>query len=214
MQNFKSQIVESGKRMLSEGLTVATWGNISIVDRENGLVYLTPSGMPYASLTTSDIPVLTLDGKVVEGTRKPTIEKDLHLGIYNNYDYAGAVVHTHPKWSMIFATIGKDIPLICDEAAQILSGEVKCAHYALPGSKELANECIKALKNANACLLQSHGTVCVGRNIDDAFSVATVLEYTAELYYKILSMGEKPHELKKEDIEYMYEFVHTKYGQK
>lgn len=214
MANYKELIVQSGIRMLNLGLTVGTWGNISVYDKDSGLVYLTPSGMPYNTLTEEDIPVLNIDGSVKDAKRKPTIEKDLHLGIYRHYDYARAVVHTHPRFSMIFATIGKDIPLICDEAAQILSGSVKCASYALPGSKELAKNCIDALKNSNACLLQSHGAVCVGKDINDAFSVATVLEYTAELYYRVLSMGEKPLELKEENIKFMYEFVHTKYGQK
>lgn len=214
MSDYRSEIVIAGKRMLSENLTVGTWGNISIRDNETNLVYLTPSGMPYNTLTSNDVPVVDLRGNVVKGDKKPTIEKDLHLGIYNTHKDINAIVHTHPRWSMIFATIGKDIPLICDEAAQILSGNVKCAPYALPGSKELADNCVNALKHSNACLLSSHGSVCIGKDINDAFAIATVLEYTAELYYKILSIREKPLELKEENIKYMYEFVHTKYGQK
>lgn len=212
--DYRQQIIDAGKLMLGSGLTVGTWGNISCIDRENNLVYLTPSGMPYNTLELDDIPVLSLDGKVVKGERKPTIEVDLHLSVYREFKDVNAVVHTHPKWSMIFACIRKDIPLICDEAAQILSGEVKCTDYALPGTKELADKCRDALKNSNACLLASHGSVCVGPSLKDCFSVATVLEYTAELYYHILSMGEKPKKLKDEDIKYMFEFVHTKYGQK
>lgn len=214
MKDYRGDIVDAGKKMLSSGLTVGTWGNISICDRENNRVYLTPSGMPYNSLVVDDIPVLTINGDVIDAKRKPTIEKDLHLGVYQNFKTAGAVIHTHPKWSMIFSCIHKEIPLVCDEAAQILSGSVKCAEYALPGSAELAKNCIKALKHSNACLLASHGAVCVGTSLSDAFNVATVLEYTAELYYKVLSIGEKPFEISKKDIEFMYEFVHTKYGQR
>ena len=115
--NYKKAIVDGGKYMLSSGLTVGTWGNISVCDRESGLVYLTPSGMSYNTLEEKDIPVLKLDGTPVDAFRKPTIEKDMHLGIYNAYPQIGAVVHTHPKWSMIFACVRKTIPLICDEAA-------------------------------------------------------------------------------------------------
>lgn len=212
--NYKKAIIESGKYMLSSGLTVGTWGNISVCDRENGLVYLTPSGMPYNTLDEKDVPVLKLDGSSVDTFRKPTIEKDLHLGIYNSFPSCDAVVHTHPKWSMIFACVRKAIPLICDEAAQFIKGNVECTEYALPGSKELAKNCIEKLKTSNACLIASHGAVCVGANLKEAFDIATVLEYTAELYYKILSMGMNPAELSKDDIKFMYEFVHTKYGQK
>lgn len=212
--NYKKAIVESGRYMLSSGLTVGTWGNISTFDEKSGCVYLTPSGMPYNMLTEDDIPVLKLDETVIDGQRKPTIEKDLHLGVYREFPTVRAVVHTHPKWSMIFACVNKPIPLICDEAAQFLSGRVECAEYALPGSKELARNCIEKLKLSNACLLASHGAVCVGSSLKEAFDIANVLEYTAELYYKILSMGLTPRELKEEDIKFMYDFVHTKYGQK
>lgn len=213
-KRIKEEIVRAGVRMLESGLTVGTWGNISICDRDNNRVYLTPSGMPYNTLTIDDIPVVDMSGNVVEGNRKPTIEKDLHLAIYRAYKDVNAVLHTHPLWSMIFATIGKSIPLICDEAAQFLKGEVRCTKYALPGSKEIADECVKALKGSNACLLSSHGSVITASNLSEAFSIATVLEYTAELYYKVLSMGEKPQTISEENIKYMYEFVHTKYGQK
>lgn len=212
--NYKKAIVDGGKYMLSSGLTVGTWGNISVCDRESGLVYLTPSGMPYNTLEEKDIPVLKLDGTPVDAFRKPTIEKDMHLGIYNAYPQIGAVVHTHPKWSMIFACVRKTIPLICDEAAQFIKGDIECTEYALPGSKELAVNCIEKLKSSNACLIASHGSVCLGGNLKEAFDVATVLEYTAELYYKILSMGMNPALLSKDDISFMYDFVHTKYGQK
>lgn len=213
-RDFRKDIVDAGKKMLGCGLTVGTWGNISVYDRESGKVYLTPSGMPYNTLLSEDVPVLDIDGNVIEGKRKPTIEKDLHLGIYREYKNVNAVLHTHPKWSMIFACIGKDIPLICDEAAQFLTGPVKCTHYALPGSKEIADECVKALSFSNACLLSSHGSVIVGKDLDETFKIATVLEYTAEIYYRILSLGGKPQEISEDNIKFMYEFVHTKYGQK
>lgn len=212
--DIKQSIVDAGIKMLHSGLTVGTWGNISVYDRNENKVYLTPSGMPYDTLTKSDIPVVDINGGIIEGNRKPTIEKDMHLGIYKAYSDVNAVLHTHPKWSMIFACVGKSIPLCCDEAAQFLKGEVKCTSYALPGSKEIADECVKALSSSNACLLASHGSVITAPSLDDAFKIATVLEYTAEVYYRVLSMGEKPLEISKENIEYMYEFVHTKYGQK
>ena len=78
----------------------------------------------------------------------------------------------------------------------------------------MAVNCIEKLKSSNACLIASHGSVCLGGNLKEAFDVATVLEYTAELYYKILSMGMNPALLSKDDISFMYDFVHTKYGQK
>ncbi|MFA9464156.1 MAG: class II aldolase/adducin family protein [Velocimicrobium sp.] len=212
--NYRKLIVENGLRMLESGLTVATWGNISCRDSKTGLVYMTPSAMDYKTITEEDVVVCSLDGTIVEGIRKPTIEKDLHLSIYRARGEVNAVVHTHPIYSMIYSCQGKDIPLIIDEAAQALGDVCKSTNYALPGSPELAKECVKALGNeANSCLLHSHGAVCIGDNMDGAFKVATVLEATAQIYYMIESTSGKAVVISNENVMAMKDFVKNYYGQ-
>lgn len=127
--DFKKCIVESGKKLENSGLTVETWGNISIRDPETGLVYLTPSAMKYSTIVEDDVVVCRLDGTIVEGHRKPTIETGLHLAVYRNREEVNAVIHTHPMYSMVYATQGKDIPLIIDEAAQAMGDTCKCTQY-------------------------------------------------------------------------------------
>lgn len=213
-KNYKELIIESGKKMFNGGFTIETWGNISVKDEETGLVYMTPSGMDYLDCNEDDVIVCKLDGEIVEGTRKPTIEKELHLSVYRNRPEVKAVVHTHPIYSTVFSCIGEDIPLLIDEAAQALGAPVKTAKYALPGSEELAKECVKALgKEANACLLRSHGAVCVGDTMEAAFKVANVLEVTAEIYRLIRSTGKEFIPISNENIEAMKEFAKYKYGQ-
>ena len=102
--NYKKLIVDSGKKMVGSGLTVETWGNISAMDRSTGLVYLTPSGMDYSTITESDVVVCDIDGNIKDGFRKPTIEKDLHLAVYRKRNEVNAIIHTHPIYSMVFAT--------------------------------------------------------------------------------------------------------------
>lgn len=212
--DYKKLIIESGKKMYNEGFTIETWGNISARDPETDLIYLTPSGMDYLICTPDDVVVCNIKGEIVEGIRKPTIEKELHLSIYRNRPEVNAVVHTHPIYSTVFSCMGEDIPLLIDEAAQTLGNTVKTSKYALPGTVELADECIKALgKEANACLLQSHGAVCVGENMEGAFKVAKVLEVTAEIYQLIRATGGKPIPLSHDNIEAMKEFVKFRYGQ-
>ncbi len=213
--NYKKLIVESGLRMLNSGYTVETWGNISFRDKETNLVYLTPSGMDYTIVTQDDIVVCDLDGNVVEGTKKPTIETGLHLAIYKARPEVNAVVHTHPMYSMVFSCCGEDIPLVIDEAAQTLGGTVKTAEYALPGSPELAQNCVDALgTQSNACLLKSHGAVCVGEDMDSAFKVSKVLEVTAEIYQMIRAIGKTPYKISDENIAAMQDFVKNVYGQR
>lgn len=213
--NYKKLIIDSGIRMLQGGFTVETWGNISARDPQTGLVYITPSGMDYETCKEDDVIVYNLNGEVVEGHRKSTIETKLHLDIYRNRPEINAVVHTHPIYSLVFACLKKDIPLIIDEAAQCLGDTIKVADYALPGTPELADNCIKALgKQANACMLQSHGSVCIGESMEGAFKVAKVLELTAQIYQMILTMGQEPVLLSDENIKIMQDFAKYKYGQK
>lgn len=213
--NYRKLIVESGVRMINGGYTIGTWGNISIRNPETDEVYLSPSGMNYTTITEDDIIIVNLKGEILEGTRKPTIETALHVALYNARPELNAVVHTHPIYSTAFSCCGEDIPLILDEAAQILGDTCKTAEYALPGSTELAVNCVKALgKKANSCLLKSHGAVCVGENIESAFAVCKVLEVTAEIYQMICAMGKKYEPISPENIEAMQYFVKNVYGQR
>lgn len=213
--NYKALIVESGKRMKDSGMTVETWGNISCRDSQTDHVYLTPSGMQYDTITEDDIVVCDLDGNVIDGKREPTIEKGLHLSVYKERPEINAVIHTHPIYSMVFGCTGEIIPLIIDEAAQLMADECRVAEYALPGSDELAQNCVKALGDkAMTCLLQSHGAVCLGKDMEQAFKVAKVLEVTAEIYYLIKSVGKTPIPISKENIEAMHYFATNVYGKK
>lgn len=213
--NLKKLIVDSGLRMFNSGQTVETWGNISYRDKETNLVYLTPSGMDYTIIAEEDVVVCDLDGNIVEGKRKPTIEKSFHLGIYKARPEVKAVIHTHPIYSTVFSCTGEEIPLIIDEAAQTLGGTIKTAPYALPGTQELADNCVKALgTEANACLLMSHGAVCVGDTMDAAFKVSTVLEVTAQIYYMVKSMGKECIKISDDNIAAMMYYVKNVYGQR
>lgn len=213
--DYKQLIVDAGLRLIGSGMTVATWGNISARDPETDLVYLTPSGMDYASVTRDDIVVCDYSGDIKEGARKPTIEKDLHIEIYKARKDINAIVHTHAVDSTTFACMGRDIPVITDEAAQVLGGPVKCAEYALPGTLDLAANGVKALgAEGMACLLQSHGAVCLGTDMNEAFKVSKVLEMTALIYYRVISAGEKPLMIPEDKVAFMRDFMKNHYGQK
>ena len=180
--DYRKLIVESGLRMANSGLTVETWGNISARDPETGLVYLTPSAMQYDTITVDDVVVAELDGKIVQGTRKPTIETGMHLAVYRARKDVNAVIHTHPTYSMVYSCQGKDIPLFMDEAAQIMGDTCHTTPYALPGSQELADAVVAALgEKANTCLVRSHGAVAVGGDMDGAFRTCKVLEIAARI---------------------------------
>lgn len=206
---------QSGVRMIDSGLTVATWGNISFCDRETGFMYITPSGMNYHDLVDDDINVYDLDGNLVQGHRRPSIEHDLHRGMYNARPEISACVHTHPIFSTVFSSMGEDIPInVHDEAAQTLGDTVRCAEYCLPGTIDLANAAVKAMgKKSNACLLRNHGAVCIGADMEAAFKTSKVLEMVAEILWRIRAAGGAYVPISDENVTAMQEFVKTKYGQ-
>ena len=210
--NYKEKLLWAGKEMLGRGLTVETFGNLSIRDPETGLIYLTPSAMAYHTITEDDVVVMDQEGNVVEGSRKPTIEKDLHLGLYREHPEINAIIHTHPVHSQVFAVLRKPIPPVMDEAAQVLGGTVKVADYGLPGTNELADNVCRAMDGrVRACLMANHGAVCVGANMEQAFKVCTVLEMTAEVYRLALSVGE-PVVLPDNLVDEMWDFANNRYG--
>ncbi|MGN0986142.1 MAG: class II aldolase/adducin family protein [Candidatus Enterenecus sp.] len=212
--NWKQQVIDAGVRMLRSGATIGTWGNISLRDPDSGTIYLTPSGMDYDRLTEADIVALAPDGTVREGTRRPSTEKALHLAVYRARPEICAVVHTHPIYSTAFAAMGEEIPLLLDEAAQVLGAPVQTAKYALPGSVELAENCVAALgERGMACLLRSHGAVCLGTDLDRALTVSAVLEATARVYLYIRAMGGSYCPISEDDIARMQHFVRHSYGQ-
>lgn len=210
--NCKQLLIESGKRMLESGLTVETWGNLSLRDPETGYIYLTPSAMPYNTISQEDVVVFDADGNRIEGERKPTIEYAMHLEIMKNRPDVNAIIHTHPIYSQVFGALHEDIPPIIDEAAQTMGGAVRVAEYALPGTQELADNVVRALGGGAACLMANHGAVCVGRDMDAAFKTCTVLEMTARIYYMARCIG-NPQPLSQDTINTMLETVCKHYGQ-
>ena len=213
--DHKEQLVKAGAKMKADKLTVETWGNLSICDRERGLVTITPSGMDYDAIAPEDMVVVDLAGNHVEGFRKPSIEVPMHTAIYRARPDVSAIIHTHPSWSTVFSCMGEDIPVFHDEGAQALNCEVvRTAKYALPSTPELAKNCLEALGEASACMLMSHGAVCVGDSIAACFKVSAVLEMMAQLYQLIRATGGQPVPLSRENIAIMRDFARTQYGQR
>ena len=210
----REEVVAAAKSFSSAGLTVATWGNISL--RVGDSVYITPSGMDYATLLPEDITeVSAADGRVLSGARRPSTETALHLAVYAARPEVRAIVHTHAAESTAFAVTGRTVPVITDEAAQVLRGAVRTAEYALPGTRELAERCVEALgAEAMACLLRSHGAVCLGESLKAALVCARVLEQTCETYRLAQSLGGPAKPFPKERVETMKLFLQNSYGQK
>jgi len=210
-EDLKKLIVNTGRELYKQNLTIGTWGNISILDPETDLVYIKPSGMDYNKINLGDVIVVDKKGKTIEGFRKPSIEMPMHLSIYNARKDVGAIVHYHPIYSSVLAVTGFSLPGICEDFVQVVGEKVLCAKYALPGSEELAKNAVASLEERNAVFLLNHGTICVGRDMKEAMKVCYVVEKTAHIYILSKSVG-KCRIIPEKDIKIMQDFTKNSYG--
>ena len=199
LQTQRELVVEYGKKLVTAGLTEGTFGNISVFDRARGLMAISPSGMDYFSTTPADVVVTDLEGRVVEGTRKPSSELDLHRLFYQRRGDVNGVVHTHSSFATILSCLGWAIEPIHYLVAY--SGDlVPCIPYYPFGSLELAEAAWDAMgERYNGCLLGNHGLLAVGGSLSFAFDAAQQLEFLAKVYYHARLAGGginlTPHQL-------------------
>lgn len=171
-------LVATARRTVTEGLVVGTSGNVSV--RVGDTVLVTPSGVPYDRLTPRDVTGVDLDGRQVLGTLVPTSELPMHLAVYGAGD-ARAVVHTHAVHATAVSTLVTELPLIHYMAAA-LGGPVRVAPYATYGTRELAENMLRALTGRTACLLGNHGTVAHGATLDQAYDRTAQLEWMCRVW--------------------------------
>ncbi len=210
---LKEIIVQTGKKMFRDGLTVGTWGNFSLRDPETGLIYITPSGMDYETMTTDDVVVLDNEMQIVDGSRRPSVEKIMHVEIYKAREDVNAVVHTHPLYSTVLGINKMELPGISEDFVQIVADKMICSEYALPGTAELAQNVVKGLGQRNGVLLPNHGTLVVGADMKNALTICQVVEKSAHIYILAKSIG-TPNIIPMEDIIAMQNYVRNEYGQK
>jgi|LSQX01.1.fsa_nt_gb L-fuculose-phosphate aldolase len=202
MEKERQDIIYYSQKMAESGLTKGTGGNISVYDRELGYVAITPSAVDYDELQPEDIAIVKLDGTQVEGDYLPSSEKDMHLLCYKKRDDIQAVVHTHSLYAIIMACLHEEIPPV-HYLIGFAKGRVKCIPYYPFGSMELAIAASEGLEDKNAVLLGNHGLLAVGGDVKHAYSVAEIIEFVAEIYYKTSLKG-APQILSDDDMEEVY----------
>lgn len=174
-ENAKRLTAESGRMLLEENLAARTWGNISCRTGETTMV-ITPSGLGYEGMGPDDIVCMDMETGEWEGTRKPSSEKTIHISAYRRFPEAGFVIHTHQTYASAIGLAGFDTLPLSEEEKEKLGG-IALAGYGLPGTKKLAGNVTAAYeRGAHAMLMAHHGAVIVGKDREEAFSRALLLE--------------------------------------
>lgn len=210
LEKEREQLVHYGNKLLDEGYTLGTGGNLSIYDRKQELLAMTPSGIPFPEIEVEDIVVMKLDGTIVEGDRKPSSEWVMHKLFYERRTDINAVIHGHTIYSTVLAELRWTLPATHYMIA-VAGKDVRCADYATFGSPELAENAFEAMKDRKAVLLANHGILTGEADIMNAYNVLEEVEYCAEVYIKAKSIGE-PVVLEDEEMVKMAEEFKT-YGQ-
>jgi len=169
------------------GINRGAAGNVSARAKPGFLI--TPSAMAYDAMTSRDVVAVDFDGKV-RGAGEPSTEWHFHRAIYVARPEVGAVVHTHSVFATALACLDRGIPAFHYMVAKAGGSDIRCAPYATFGTRELADEAVRALDGRQACLLSHHGMIAVGETLDAALGLAVEVEWLAEVYCRALQIGE------------------------
>ncbi len=184
----RSMVVNAGKRIVDTGLAAGTWGNVSARIDENHML-ITPSGTDYSNIRTDDIVMVDINS--LESKRKliPSSETPMHAAIYRKRPEINGIIHTHSQYGCTVAAARKEVPPILDDLAQLIGPSLRVADHAHPGSDKMVRVVLEALEGRNACLLANHGVVCLGRTLDEAFTVCRIVEKACKCYIDSMVLG-------------------------
>lgn len=203
---LRAALLQTSRRMVDLGLNRGTAGNASVRSGEN--ILITPSAIPVAEMTEADLVLLDPSGKVLQG-RKPSSEWRFHCDILNARPEIGAVLHMHSTYATTIACLGMDVPAVHYHIAIAGGDNIRCTPYTIFGEQNLSDLALEALRDRKACLLGNHGMIALGKDLDDALSVAHEVEFLCEVYWRTLSVGtptiltaQQMHAVKEKFVEY------------
>ncbi|NFO47509.1 L-ribulose-5-phosphate 4-epimerase AraD [Clostridium botulinum] len=187
---LKKQVYEANLLLPKYGLVVLTWGNVSAIDREKGIIVIKPSGVNYDDMTPDKMVVVDMNGKIVSGDFKPSSDLMTHLELYKRFDCIGSIIHTHSRWATIWSQMGEEIPPFGTTHADVFNGAIKCTenlsdqkindNYECNIGRQIADTIdTKYAEEIPAILVKNHGPFIWGKTINKAIENAVTLEEVA-----------------------------------
>lgn len=192
LEALKEKVFQANLDLVRHGLVIFTWGNVSAIDRESGLVVIKPSGVAYDVMKAEDMVVVDLEGNIVEGNLNPSSDTPTHLVLYKAFPAVGGVVHTHSTYATAWAQAGLDIPNIGTTHADYFYKDIPCTadmtEAEVMGDYELetGNVIVKRFENMNpvhtpGVLVKNHGPFAWGKDAHEAVHNAVVMEQVAKM---------------------------------
>jgi len=217
LEDLKRDVCWANRQLPLLGLVTWTSGNVCQRDPESGLVVVKPSGVLFEDLRPEMMPVVRLDGTVVEGDLKPSVDTATALYILKAMPEVHAVIHTHSPYATSFAALGRGIPVYLTEHGDAFGREIPCGGYAKIGGTEIGEEVVRILRERGlecpAVLMQNHGVFAVGPTARGALKAAVVVEDVARIVHLAMVKGD-PIPIPPEEAQRLYRVYHTRYGQR
>ena len=191
LQKAKEEVLWGCRLMVERGYLLGTVGNLSARADGTDLVVITPTSLPYDTMTEEDLVVVNLNGEIVSGKHQPSIECSMHLGVYRARPELRALGHTHSKYATTVSLIKElDImPAIDTEQSLYLGGDINIVPFAFPGSKELAEYVKEGIGTNAGLLMANHGALGVGISMKDAVIASDIIERNSEMYLLLKAGG-------------------------
>ncbi len=200
LENLKEEVLEANLELKRKDLIIYTWGNVSGIERNKGLVVIKPSGVAYDQLTVDKMVVVDLQGKVIEGELRPSSDTATHLVLYNKFTDIGGVVHTHSPWATSWAQSGRDIPCFGTTHADYFYQEIPCTRTMTVSEVENDYEAntgeviVERFKNKDynytpGVLVTGHGPFTWGKNAEEAVHNSVVLEEVAKMAFNTVQLN-------------------------
>jgi L-ribulose-5-phosphate 4-epimerase len=201
LQSLREEVLEANLELVRRGLAIFTFGNASGISREDGLVVIKPSGVPYETMKPEDLVITDLDGRIVEGALRPSSDLATHLVLYRCFSPAGGVVHTHSRYATTWAQAGREIPCFGTTHADYFYGSVPVTHPLAPeqirgayeeNTGKVIVERFRGIDPAqvSAVLVAGHGPFCWGRSASEAAHNAVILEEVARMAYQTITLNQ------------------------
>jgi L-ribulose-5-phosphate 4-epimerase len=212
LESIRNELVKLHLELPKNNLVTWTSGNVSIRDQETGYVTIKPSGITYEDLHAEHMVILDLDGKVVEGSLKPSSDTASHLYIYRHRPDVLGVVHTHSAYATAFAAVGQPIPVYLTAQADEFGGPIPCGPFALIGGEQIGKVVVDHIGSSVGILLKNHGVFTIGPTGKAAVKAAVMVEDVARTVWLAKQLGE-PDEIPADMVEKLhYRYTHE-YGQ-
>ena len=213
LEKLRKEVYEAHMSLWENKLVMWTSGNVSARDNQTNLVVIKPSGVSYKDLSPHNLVLVDLEGNILEGDLKPSVDMATHLYVYKHMPEVNSVIHTHSTYASAFAVIGKEIPICLTAMADFFGDRIPLGELVLIGEEDIGREIVSKIGNSKAIIMKNHGPFTIGKDVREALQAAIFLEENAKILIMANILGE-PQPIPEEMAKVLHKNYMEKYGQK